>query len=281
MRFESSFLATSHLTKERFARSGHRTCCGARHRLSCRAGRFGQTALGGVPDSGERMRNSAQRDHAGGCAPPVRQRPESSAGRRKRVWIHPNGGDEMRRRSSFALTACLILKVVVALAGLSSCGGGGAPAREPMITPLGSREVMITPPGNRAPQAVGSIPAQTLTAGENASSVNVAPYFQDPDNDQLTYSASSNRPGALMAGMSGSTMTLTPVSAGATTVTVTAGDGQCARHADHRHDGAGAGEHANGHTGRTAEPACPGDQYAHIAGTGGRPVVWYKFRNRP
>ncbi len=131
----------------------------------------------------------------------------------------------MRRRSSFALTACLILKVVVALAGLSSCGGGGAPAREPMITPLGSREVMITPPGNRAPQAVGSIPAQTLTAGENASSVNVAPYFQDPDNDQLTYSASSNRPGALMAGMSGSTMTLTPVSAGATTVTVTSGDG--------------------------------------------------------
>ena len=84
---------------------------------------------------------------------------------------------------------------------------------------------MITPLGNRAPVAVGSTPAQTLTVGESASSVDVALYFQDPDNDGLTYAATSNQPGIVTAGMSGSTLTLTPVSAGAATVTVTAGDG--------------------------------------------------------
>ena len=72
---------------------------------------------------------------------------------------------------------------------------------------------------------MGSIPAQTLTVGESASSVDVAPYFQDPDNDGLTYAATSNQPGIVAAGISGSTLTLTPVSAGAATVTVTAGDG--------------------------------------------------------
>ena len=84
---------------------------------------------------------------------------------------------------------------------------------------------MITPLGNHAPVAVGSTPAQTLTVGESASSVDVAPYFQDPDNDGLTYAAVSNQPGIVTAGISGSTLTLTPVSAGAATVTVTAGDG--------------------------------------------------------
>ena len=34
---------------------------------------------------------------------------------------------------------------------------------------------------NRAPVAVGTIPAQTLTAGGTAATVNVSSYFSDPD----------------------------------------------------------------------------------------------------
>ena len=130
------------------------------------------------------------------------------------------------RGSSFALKACVVLGFVAGSVMLSSCGGGGASA--PRVVPAASgggtavREATITPPGNRAPVAVGSIPAQTLTVGGNPSSVDVAPYFRDPDNNLLAYSATSSRPGTVTASMSGSMVSLTPVSAGTATVTITA-----------------------------------------------------------
>ena len=81
------------------------------------------------------------------------------------------------------------------------------------------------PEPNHAPEAVGSIPAQTLTEDGKPLSVDVAPFFSDPDGDPLTYTAQSGDPGVVTTGMSGSTVTLTPVSDGTATVTVTAGDG--------------------------------------------------------
>ena len=77
---------------------------------------------------------------------------------------------------------------------------------------------------NRAPQAVGAIPAQTLREGDAASTVNVAAYFRDLDGDPLTYTAVSSNRGIVTAAVSGITVTLTPVSAGAAAVTVTARD---------------------------------------------------------
>ncbi len=126
----------------------------------------------------------------------------------------------MMHRSNFAPAACLLLMFVVGCVGLSSCGGGGSGAGRTL-----AREITITPPARGAPRAVGSIPAQTLIAGGNASRVNVAPYFMDPENDRLMYSAASDRPGTATASASGSTISLNPVSAGTATVTVTASDG--------------------------------------------------------
>ncbi len=77
---------------------------------------------------------------------------------------------------------------------------------------------------NRPPRATGSVPAQTLTAGGSSASVNVARYFTDPDGDRLTYTARSSRTGVVRASVSGSTLTLSPVSAGTAAVTVTARD---------------------------------------------------------
>ena len=77
---------------------------------------------------------------------------------------------------------------------------------------------------NRAPRRTGSIAAQTLTVGGAAAAINAAPYFTDPDGDALTYTASSNRTGIVRARASGSTVTLSPVAAGAATVTVGARD---------------------------------------------------------
>ena len=130
--------------------------------------------------------------------------------------------------SLFALKAGLILGVVFGPVGLSACGGGGGPSSLSMPSVGSAPEIVITPPANRAPMAVESIPVQKLTTGPNARIVDVATYFMDPDNDQLTYSAVSDQQDIVKASMSGSMMTLTPVSAGTTTVTVTASDG----HAD-------------------------------------------------
>ena len=76
---------------------------------------------------------------------------------------------------------------------------------------------------NRAPEAVGSIPDQTITAGQTVT-VNVAPYFSDPDSDPLTYGATTSNVAAAAVSVSGSTMTIAGVAAGDATVTVTATD---------------------------------------------------------
>ena len=77
---------------------------------------------------------------------------------------------------------------------------------------------------NRPPQLVGSIPAQTLTAGGAAASVDVAPYFTDPVDHPLSYNAVPSRTGVVTTAVSGSSVTLIPVAAGTATVTVTARD---------------------------------------------------------
>ena len=77
---------------------------------------------------------------------------------------------------------------------------------------------------NQPPRATGSVPAQTLTVGGASTSVNVARYFTDPDGDRLTYTARSGRTSVVRTSVSGSTVTLSPVSAGTATVTVTARD---------------------------------------------------------
>ena len=55
-------------------------------------------------------------------------------------------------------------------------------------------------------------------------SVDIAPFFTDPDGDTLTYSAMSSNPGVASADVSGSILTLTPVAAGTATITLTARD---------------------------------------------------------
>ena len=77
---------------------------------------------------------------------------------------------------------------------------------------------------NRPPRRIGSIRAQTLTVGGAATTLDVAPYFTDPDGDALTYSAGSSRTSIVTAAVSGSTVSLTPAAAGTATVTVTARD---------------------------------------------------------
>lgn len=87
------------------------------------------------------------------------------------------------------------------------------------------------------PRASGSIRAQTLTAGGSPGSVNVAPYFTDPDGDRLTYSARSSAQNTVSVSVSGSAVRLRPVATGTATVTVTsARSGRFDGHAAHLRD---------------------------------------------
>ena len=78
-------------------------------------------------------------------------------------------------------------------------------------------------PRNRAPQPQGTIPAQSVTVGQ-AATVDLLPYFTDPDGDTLTYTAQSSDPAVATVGVSGSVATVTGVAPGTATATVTARD---------------------------------------------------------
>ncbi|MDE2876843.1 MAG: putative Ig domain-containing protein [Gemmatimonadota bacterium] len=76
---------------------------------------------------------------------------------------------------------------------------------------------------NRAPRAEGAIPDTSLNASD-AASIDVAPYFTDPDGDDLVYAAASTSTEVATATRSGSTVTVTATGAGDATITVTATD---------------------------------------------------------
>ena len=78
---------------------------------------------------------------------------------------------------------------------------------------------------NRAPSAVGTIPTQTLSTNDPPITVDVAAYFSNPNNTTLIYIAVSDNTAVVLTQMSGSELTLTPVGAGNTTVSVAGSDG--------------------------------------------------------
>jgi len=83
--------------------------------------------------------------------------------------------------------------------------------------------VSVVRPDNQPPEATGTIPNETLNADE-AATVQLSSYFDDPDADALTYSASVSQTGVATASVSGSSVTVTGVARGTVTVTITARD---------------------------------------------------------
>ena len=107
-----------------------------------------------------------------------------------------------------------VIRVSAALAAVAlaaACGDGSTGPTPPVTVP------------NRAPGVVGTIPGLTLTVGDTES-VDVSSYFNDPDGDALSYTATSSGTEVATASVSGTTVTVTGVAKGAATVTVTARD---------------------------------------------------------
>ncbi|WP_420616083.1 Ig-like domain-containing protein [Candidatus Palauibacter sp.] len=112
-------------------------------------------------------------------------------------------------------TVAIVSALVAALGGGVSCGGGGT-TDPPPLPPL-------SPPPPVAPVTVGSIPAQVMTEGQSVT-VDVSPFFRDPDGGTLTYAAASSAEAVLTVSLTGSNLSITAVARGTATVTVTATD---------------------------------------------------------
>ena len=96
-------------------------------------------------------------------------------------------------------------------------------ARDPdRLSAEQSFEVTAAHP-NRAPAAVGEIRDRTVYLGRS-DSVDVSPFFSDPDGDSLTYTVATSRSIRVTAVVNGSTVALTAASVGSSTITVTAWD---------------------------------------------------------
>ena len=67
----------------------------------------------------------------------------------------------------------------------------------------GDKEPPTEPePPNQAPVVMGTIPAQAVSVGETVT-VDVSPYFSDPDGDALEYAATTSNAGVAAASVSG------------------------------------------------------------------------------
>ena len=77
---------------------------------------------------------------------------------------------------------------------------------------------------NDAPVAVGAIPDQPLDEGGGSVDVELTPYFEDIDGDELAYRAASSDTDVATVRVAGAVLTVTPVVYGSAMVTVTAED---------------------------------------------------------
>jgi len=82
--------------------------------------------------------------------------------------------------------------------------------------------------GNVPPVVINQIPLQELIEEGESLVFNLNNIFNDPDNDPLTFTATSNRPTMVQTILNGSILTVTPVKRGDATITLTASDGNYA-----------------------------------------------------
>lgn len=88
----------------------------------------------------------------------------------------------------------------------------------------GDSSVEPITPRDLAPTAVETFESQTLTAERDRLTIDFGTAFRDPEEQTLRYSAESSDVSVLTVAMSGSVLTITPLTEGSATVSVKATD---------------------------------------------------------
>ena len=126
--------------------------------------------------------------------------------------------------SSASVATASVSGSVVTLSGITAGSATITVTATDPSSAAATQEIGVTvQQGNQPPQREGTIPAQSVGAGE-AVTVDVASYFSDPDRDQLSYTAVSSNSAVASVSRQGSQVTITGAAPGTTTVTVTASD---------------------------------------------------------
>ena len=79
---------------------------------------------------------------------------------------------------------------------------------------------------NQAPEVINSFNPQNFRVGDEPKRRNLSSYFSDPDDNTLTYTATSSNSRIAAASISGNSVKITPGEPGTATITVTASDGE-------------------------------------------------------
>ena len=142
-----------------------------------------------------------------------------------RSYFSDPDGDALTYSATSSAPTVATVSVAGRVLTITGAGSGTATVTVTAADPDGdtaTQSFQVTVP-NRAPETVGTIPAQTATEGGTKTLV-LQPYFNDPDGDALTYTATSANPAVAVATVSGSVLTIRAVGAGFSVITITATD---------------------------------------------------------
>ena len=135
--------------------------------------------------------------------------------------------DPLRYAVSSSASGVVAVLVAGARATLTAVGTGAATVRVTAVDPGGlsaSQAFAVTVAlGPNLPPAAGALPDRTLRAGATLD-LDLSAVFADPDQDPLTFTASSSAPSVVAVRTSGARVTLTATAPGTATIRVSATD---------------------------------------------------------
>ena len=144
------------------------------------------------------------------------------------AFVDPDIGDVLTYTVSSSSPQVVTARTSGSQVTLMGVGEGAAAIRVTATDPGGlsawqSFNVTVSR-SNQAPEAVGTLPNVELPDVDATREVDVSGAFTDPDDDALTYTASSSSPQVVTVSAVGSRVTLTAVGEGAAAIRVTATD---------------------------------------------------------
>ena len=143
------------------------------------------------------------------------------------LYFSDANGDELTYTVTSSDTAVATISLSHPLVTVNHVGVGTATITVTATDPGGlsaTQTFTVTVTSNSAPTPVGTVPTQTAPVGGSAITVNMDNYFNDADQQPLTYTASSSNTGIATVSVSGANVSITGKTLGTATVTVTAND---------------------------------------------------------